>query len=391
MVEEVQLDREELDEIILGKQNKERLMEEVEKYLDENFDLISEGMIKKMKVQVDLVKDCKKYGSIGGGHSTLIAMKNHNSFLVESRGKEIILVENGKKLYSSKLPFPELSVYDLIYVPFKNCYFFDYDRTLYRKDINKKPFYFFMDCACGNKIGACFQYSTLHKRLLINRESQEISVINLATKEIEIQVNHFFGNEGYYIANSILDFKLFGEQENKVVFGTVCGGFLKLLKLNYQQKKGSVVESVPVGLIEQRKEILHSLSVCEKNQYVFVELGIMESFSIMRSSRIMIWKLSGDRLTKQATVDQFVEGLKKTYVIHCFGYFGSHILWISPVSDINGVLQVFYFNIETREFKELKEKRHCHQVDYPAHLYRRDDKFYYIGNCGNFMSLRITF
>ena len=90
---------------------------------------------KDLTVVVERVKDCKKEGLIGGP-LTHVALKSHNSYLIGTEKKGLVVLENGSQEYSLKLPHKFDYLFDTIYYPPLNCYFLVSFTKLYRKDID---------------------------------------------------------------------------------------------------------------------------------------------------------------------------------------------------------------------------------------------------------------
>ena len=214
-----------------------------------------ESRIEGLHLSVELSKDCHKEGVIGG-KDTLVALKSTNSYLVGTWGKGIILTENGAEIYSGSLPVEGKSLRDIIYITPLNCYILSHDKKLYRKDIDDKPAYLYMDVESGNKLGSCFRYSNIHQRLIMIKEETNLSVVNLETKEVEIELKKSAGN---YIA----DFRVFGEQEDRVISLTHDGNVF-VCEIDYAEKKGSVKSHHTEILDKKRDESIRSISLRKK-------------------------------------------------------------------------------------------------------------------------------
>ena len=217
--------------------------------------------------------------------------------------------------------------------------------------------------------------------LITNKDCKNISAINLESKQVEIEVEKIVGNY-------IIDFRLFGEQEEKAIAVTEDGHIL-LYNLDYNQKTGSVINSFKIELKEERKEEAQSIAVCDKNEYAIVEIGQSESPWV--SSRMVIIKIEGDSLIKKAMIDQHSQKIGYKLALESLGYIGRHILWVGLSKLENGVAQLYVYDIERGEFKELQDKRVIHKERSPAKIHRMGSELYYTGSYGKIMRLRLKY
>ena len=331
--------------------------------------------IDKVKLNVDKVRDCKEEGVIGGIW-TQIALKNHKSFLIATSRKGLKIFENGTQKYSLKLPTDFNFLMDAIYIPPLNCYFLVSRSKLYRKDMDVKPPYLYMDLRTGGRVGAHLRFSRIHERLIVNKNMKNISVINPMTREVEIEV------EGR-IGDTIMDFRLLGEHENMVVSVT-RGGHITLNSVDYEQKTFSVITHHQEQLMKERKECPLSIAVCNNDTYVFVEIGTVD-YPSPKCSRMIILNLSQNKLIKTASIDQYSQKIGEKWALECFEYVGEYILWVGI--SRSGPVQILAYKTSSEELKELEDKRVSHQEDRPSKFYRMGRKLYYTGYNGKLMSL----
>ena len=330
--------------------------------------------LKDLKVSVERIKIFESESAFEGDDA-VIGLKNERSFLIGTKPQRLNLVDNGVHLFSGQLSKTSRRVKDIIYVPCLNCYFIAFDSHLYRKEIDDKPPFLFLDINCGWRLGGCFRYSIVHQRLIINKDKKKISVVNLENRELEIEIEKGVGD-------NIRDFRLFGEQEDRVISVT-CDGYLVLYRLNYDQMEGSVIADFKLELIEDRQEQPWSISLCDRNEYALVEMGAIIC------SRMMILKVNGDTLVKNAVLDQYNQKIGCKLASHSYGYLGRHILWVGLSMDDNGVAQIYDYDTQSGEMKELVDKRVGHGEFDPVKINRLGDKFYYTGERGQVMSLSI--
>ena len=310
---------------------------------------------------------------------THVALKDHNSFLIATDSQGLKVFEKGILVFSGELPEGDIQIFDAIYIPALNSYLLASRSELYRKDINVKRPYLYLSVECSSRYGSYFRYSKLQERLIVNQNTCYISVINPVTRKTEIVIQ-----KG--VRWDINDFRLFGENEDRVV-SVNLEGHIVLYSLNYAQKRG-VVSVYQEKLMKVRYEELRSTSVCQKNQYVCVEVGT--TIRPFYSSRMIILKICQEGLIKTASIDLLNHRIGRKWALESIGYAGIHILWVGLSWKNNGFLQVFDFNSETDELREIEQKRENHQENWPVKLHRLDDKFYYTGLEGKLMSLRLS-
>ena len=327
-----------------------------------------------------------------GQEWTHMAIKDENSFLIGTVNSGLKLIDEGEEIFKGSIPLEQqrgflamlfssdLPPMDMIYIQPLYCYFFQHKMKLYRKDITNKPPYLYMDVLCGVRNGACFRYSNLHEKLIINKDAQNISVVDLQRKKVEIEVKKRVGM-------GIMDFRLFGSKEDQVVSVT-NDGFVLLYKLDYGQKRGSVIDHSEIKLFRDRAEMPVSVAVCGKGEYVFVEIGQGQIPWV--SCRIVVLQIRGKSLTQKHTFELAKTGVNEKFAFEFFRYVGRHILLVG-LSRKCGSALVYDFDTRTGELRGLGGNKVSHEEKDPAKLHRLGDKFYYTGDLGNLMSLSITF
>ena len=313
---------------------------------------------------------CEERGIIGGD-LTVMGVKNDYSYLVGTFTKGLKLIEDCYIKYSAVLPGV---LRDIIYIPDLNSYFLSHSGQLWRKDINDSPPYVFMNVFCGCWTGASFQYSTLHKRLIVNRDNTTISAINLEAREVEIEVYKNFGEE-------INFFKLFGEHENRVISVTK-DSLISLYQLDYGRKQGEIISQFQFPVDDSREQRIKSASICPKSEYILIEIGQICQPS--HCSRMAIARLSDKNLTVIKCVDLLNQNLGAKLALECFGYIGSRVLWVGLTQENYAQAQVYELNSKTGVFRELVSMRAEVHVQYPMKIQKddRDGYFYFVGSQG---------
>ena len=332
-----------------------------------------------------------KHQDFIGDQWTHLAVKNENSYMIGTTQKGLKVMEDGAQVFLGKLQIDDTDnidlfnsiegpwLADLIYVNSLNCYFMDFNDKLYRKDIDDRPPYKYMDVICGLRLGASFRYSQLHERLIICKDDKTLSVINLESKTIEIDIEKDIGN-------NIWEFRLFGEEENRVVALTDDAEIV-LYEIDYQEKTGSVVAHYEIDLMDIRNEKPQSIAVCSGGQYVVVEIGQYDEPCI--SSRTMIFRLIGGRIVQMASIDNDSNQIQHKLALECYGYLGAHIFWVGLSKGTHGVVQVYGYDIVTEELKEIGNMRFGHNELNPVKIHRLGEELYYTGKNGSLMKMKL--
>ena len=339
----------------------------------------SDQKLKDLKLGVKTVKKYRDDKEIVGGSKTHIAFKNNtNNFAVGTFGSGLRLVKNDYQIYCQRLPEKCNVIQDIVYIPCLNCYLLACLDKIYRKDIDDKPPYLWMVLACGVGQGASFVYSAPLERLIISKKGRSIVIINPRTKKLgvnlESKADHRF----------IQKFRIFGQEENQVVSVTRdCQVFLYNL---YKSPKRGVVGQYQIQKLNERQEKPASLAICDKNEYILVEV---EDYSITRRSRIFIFKVKKDVLIKIASIDESIHLVGHKSALKCFSSLGNHILWVGLSGK--GFTQIYHYNSETEVLEELKDKRVRRFINEPLKLHIVEGEFYYLGSNGKLMRLSVSF
>ena len=337
----------------------------------------SRKKIRDMELNVRYVMNLRQDKIIGGDY-TLLAVKNHSSFLIATFGKGITLVEKRLTKYSTQV---KKRLLDMIYVEDLNCYFLSYGKKLYRKDIDDNPPYVYMEVHCGLRAGACFQYSKLNKRLIVNKAKKSIAVINLETCEVEIEIE-----SEKTVGDEIFVFRLFEEKEDRVIAATKNGRIL-LYRVDFGKKEGTITTEFTFRLNSDREERIKSITVCSRSQNVLFEVGQFNPSSLC--SRTCIAELIGEGLKVVSKLDLYSQKAGDKLALECYGYVGSHILWIGLTKDDQSRVRVFDFETKTGTLIELASKKVSAEDGFPIKIERFGEYFYYVGHFGRVKRISI--
>ena len=319
-------------------------------------------------------------GNLIGGDTTILAVKNQNSYMLGTFSKGIKVVENKEEIYYGGIG--DATLKDMIYVDSLDSYFINLNQILYKKDVDDHPPYIWINWLyVTGEVGSCYRYSNINQRLVVNENRNSLAVVNLEDKEVEIRLKKHRGID-------VCDFRLFGETDTRVVSITQ-DGWITLYSINYQEQSGSVLSYHNIELMEDRDEQPVSIAVSDDNHYALVEIGPYWGESI--SSRMLVFEISEQVLVQKAVLDQHSLQIGYKFVLQSCGCVGSHTLWIGLSVDQDGQAQIYDYDSVSGELTELEAKRVSHQEYFPYRMQRLGSKlgFYYTGDNGRIMSLRI--
>ena len=308
-----------------------------------------------------------KETDIIGSDRTYLALKNTSSYMIGTQSQGIKVIENNSEVYSSKLPVDGAWLCDIIYAKPVNCYLLAYNDRLYRKNIDGQSPFLYMAVRCGPRRGvSCLKVSELHNRLIISKDKKNISAVDLHKIEVEIEVSKDLGNR-------IVDFRLFGENEDKVVSITV-DAFIIFYKLDYSERSGSILDSYEVNRIQERGECGTSIAVCDKGKYVLAEIG--GSLFSPICSRMFLLEVSGDRLVKKALIDPYSQSIKQKLALECYGYSKRYLFWVGLSWNENGFAQIYEFDLMKGTLRERVGKKIHHLESHPVKINKFEDEFF---------------
>ena len=208
-----------------------------------------------------------------------------------------------------------------------------------------------------------------------------IKVVNVQEKAIDKIIK--IGTWG-----SIVDYKLFGDQENQFV-AISDDGSLGLINFDYTRKRANLEGKKKLDLIQEREEKLSSVGVCSKSKYLLIETR-SDKIKKRVISRLLVMKVSKNSFMTLVVTDLFEDLQPKHRSIRCFKYFGQHFIWLALTDEKQGEIHLLDFNSKTPDLKFLKNDflRWQHWEDYPSRLSFVDKWFYYTGACTKIMRFR---
>ena len=343
---------------------------------------VPEYIPKRLKVKLEQIelKNRREDGSkILGGDWTFLALKNPTSFLIGTKGRGLKMVEDGKEIFTSNPSSSFRSLLGMIYIETKDYYLMGFSGKIYRKNIDSKDPYLFIDLKVGVRIGACFRFSKLNNRLIATKDKHWISVINPETKKIDIEVKNLHGK-------SIWDFRLCDKSKGNVISLTK-DGHLHICTIEYLFNRGYVTGHMDLEL-HTYAESASSLTVCEKNQYAVVQIKNSRRGAI---TRMIILGFNQHIFFKKAEIDLEGERIPEQLAFGCYGYAAQKILWVGLSTTRYGCVHVFEYDTQSEELRELIDKRVENEEIDPVSFHRYDNWYYYTGSSGKLMRFKLKF
>ena len=352
-----------------------------EVFLDKNDQ--KEVNLENLELSVTKIEDFEEEGIIGG-RQTHITLKGPKSFMIGTDQAGFKLSNENKLIDSGKLPISDNTLRDIVYIPSINSYLLATNFSIYKKEIDKSPIKLFLDIKCGHidRPGSFLRYSRFNQRLIVSQESRSISVINPKTKKIELEFKAILRDYDH-----IQDLRIFGVHEDRVAVLTVFGNLI-LFRLNSKVLRG-LETRYEIELVNDttKDEEPVSVTVCDKNRYIGVEIGIYDSPYIC--SRMLVFRIEDDHhLALKTSLDLFGEDIGCKYAFDCFGYLGSRfVIWVGLTTELDIIAQVYVYDIKRGVLEELVDKRVPHVEVDPYRFHRIENELYYTGNLAQLMRL----
>ena len=209
-----------------------------------------------LKMKLEEVNKFKDRSRPNPNQYCLIAMKSPKSYLIAKQKEGLQLTENGEEMFSGDFPAAEghnqPNLQDVVYVHHLDCYLIQLDSKIYRKDINGRSCYFFMNLGIKFLKVAFLRYSRLNRRLFIGNDAKSLSIIDLDRKRFDMALGNNLGSK-------IADYQIFGEKEDKIISLT-AGGVIFTNVLNFSLKKVYSRSQIRIELDEEIMEAGSSIA-----------------------------------------------------------------------------------------------------------------------------------
>ena len=330
----------------------------------------------RVKVRLSEYKDHREEEIIGG-KVTYLALKDPSTYMIATYGRGLKVILNNTQIYSAKLPRKVALINQILYAGHLDCFFLQNESHLYRKDLDDQPPYIYMDMSHLGWFRSLIRYSSVNKKLITFKDNTWISVINLFTRKVELQIEKKSRSQ-------IMDCKLLGELEDKILSLT-WNGVILLHIVNYSIKKVLVSNLHQIQLVVHRQEYGASIAVCDKNEHILVEI---EGFNQI-ASRMFVFKINGSEIAPKIIIENYELAEGPKYALQCAGNFGDDILWVGLSTGNSIVAKVYCYCVRTDTLEQMNlagfsEQKRCYDI----HRFGQD--FYFSGLLGKIEKLSLT-
>ena len=239
---------------------------------------------------------------------------------------------------------------------------------------------------CEARSENCLLYSKINKRLFFGgKYSNIISVVNLDRKRVEIKIKLREKRP----RSVIYELRLLGKNEQILICLTLRG-MIRVYFINFDLKKVFVFKRYRLPLSEEKHEFGVSMAVCDKSDYILVEVRGSGDRGPSLCSKMFILRPQGNNLVQKGMIHCFDLGLTCKPVLQCCGYFGKKILWLGLQYQEEGLAQVYEYNTETEAIRELEGCRVHHGEELPSQMYRDENYFWFSGSKGRVVRLEVV-
>ena len=312
-----------------------------------------------------------------GSLDSLVALKSKDSYLIATKDKGILVIEDKHIVYKKSLPRVCKGLIDAVYVETLKSYFFCNETQIYKKGANSAEPVPFLEISCSGNFGKALRYSKVNQKLIVVQDFDEIAVVNLFTRKIEIELEKLEGNE-------IVDFSLFGSLEERLIALT-HNGWISLF--NYKIEKLGKESRLKIPF--WRMETADALTVCSQSRYFCVALTSLTEEEAEVSSRIAIYEVQGNIICFRGALDLLPQELSVISSLTFVGYLGSQLVFLALECG-EGTAHLFGFekkdptNKLVTELTGLKVK---HEELNPCRPVKLGGEFVYVGFGGQLLSL----
>ena len=329
-----------------------------------------------LEVVVEEIHDHSR--ELMGRLPNFMAIINQADYVLGKYGERLKVMDENSQIYLERLPSNQTNLIDLVYIQHLDSYLLDCCGKIYRKDIDEKPPYFFMNLHCGGRYHNTLRYSKLNKRLIVPKDGRKIAVVNLERKQIEIEILMKSGPGNL----PIQDFIIFGRKENKISWIT-RSGLVNLSSISYDLKKITSKSSHQLELIQGRGEWPQTLAVCDQGKHLVA--GLQDDD--YHCSRMMTFKVKNLSLHLLHILDEYNQGLKFKLCFSFIQRFGKHLVWVAAsYSDVS----TYCFDCESGEMRELVGKRIAYRYVGIWKFRRIDEKcLYFVDFYGKLVRLTV--
>ena len=346
-------------------------------------DLQARKTIAKIGLAVHQIRDHTEENRRDSLQLSLLAVKNHNSYLIVTSEDRLTVIEDNTQIYSGGASRVLSSSSDIIYVKSLDSYLIHTGKRILRKEIDDSPPHRFTRCKiqCSDRPSAVMKYSQIHNKLITFGEKiRTIIAVNLETEIEEFRVRPPSLNQ------RIANFELFGENEDQVAC-VFKDGKIYRYSLDYHLKASTYQSCCEFELFRGRSEELSSVTVCSKNRYMFVKV-VNQAYKVC--SRLAVIGLVGTSFVILAFLDEYDNLFRGLTALNFLGYFGEHVLWVGLAqTGYDQVVQIYDYVVCERKLRELKGKRRRVKESNAMKMSKIDDHLYFADGSRKVMRLSL--
>ena len=314
---------------------------------------------------------------IGGYNTTLLAMKDKDSYLIASENLGYKLYNQSQLVSSGELPCGGQELYGLFYCKPQSAYYLFINQKLYKKEISAAEPSLVINIQFGAGLNRGFQYSEVSRRLVAIKEVEGLAVVDLDSRLIEVDCSAS-------LSSKICDLKLLGESEEVIAVLNKLG-MVVLINYDVKNRSYSIVQNLRFHLKKDREECPLSLEVMQESGFLCAQLIISESVFV--SSRFLIFEFNEAGLCMRGIYDVLKASPCNSMALGWLGALGGSQIFFRFAVNEGGDVGVFSFDQRTGRVRELPEKRVGHEESCVFSLVRFENSFYYTGTLGRLMRL----
>ena len=359
-----------------------------------------EAFMAKTKLEILQIADQSKTAKSNKKHNSppITAFKDEASYLIiRPQTGWMLLIEKGEVILSeiSSLIGPTFLTFpDIIYSSRSNCYFLveKWSRKIYRKDIDKKPFYLYLSIDEKYSKLKKLIFSKKNQRLMISTDKNKILFINLNRKKIESTLTH----EGY-----IRDLCLLPEEETHLLIldtefrlftyrvfpsngsQTILSQHSKIEDFYFWDLVGRWTLSVKLVPAHYKDRALVLILTLKRHQFTNATYLYVKTVEIQNGQILNV-------VTPGAWIDAWEVG-----GLQCCGFVDDHLIYHTWNTDAEFArassplfVNVLGYDLGNNRIKNLEDMVvHCAQI-YPSELEKVGENYFFMGNTDKVFELK---
>ena len=314
-----------------------------------------------------------------GGAETHFAMKAKDSFIIATKDKDVILIENGQIIYTGRPRDDKVfTVKGIAYAKLEDCYFlYSFSsKTIFRKRIDNLDPEPWTSIVLSGKL----MYTGINQGVVDHDDDGRMVIVSTTIKNSGLRIKQKFDRR-------IMDYDVYGEKEDMMVAVT-WSGWVILYNYDLVARRGDVMGAGQLELLKERDENPIRVCVGPKGKYICVHLE--ESKFPFVASRFIILELDqkNSNILQMSVFHLFDQSILRCLAVECFGYVGKDYLIFSALSTDQGVLLTLEYDVVKREVNEIKRLRKEHGEMNPLRLLKVGRSFYAVGENAKVLQIK---